>query len=85
MGNLKKKNAITKHIKKKPSVLIRVIKKNKNSLKESRERERERERVFTVFVQEKYGLNGRNNIKFTQIKWEEEESSYRKEKRIKEV
>ena len=42
MGNLKKKkNAITKHIKKKPSVLIRVIKKNKNSLKESRERERE--------------------------------------------
>ena len=56
---------------------------NKNSPKERRERERER--ALIVFVWDKYGLNGRNNIKFRQIKWEEEESSYRKEKRIKEV
>ena len=28
---------------------------------------------------------GRNDIKFIQIKWEEEESSYKKEKMMKEV
>ena len=32
------------------------------------ERERERERVLRVFVWEKYELNGRNDIKFIQIK-----------------
>ena len=49
MGYLKKKNThtIPKNIlKKKPSTLIRVTRKNKNSPKESRERERER--VLTV-------------------------------------
>ena len=34
-----------------------------------------------VFVWSKYGLNERNEIKFIQIKWEEEESSYKKENR----
>ena len=56
---------------------------NKNSPKERRERERER--ALIVFVWDKYGLNGGNDIKFTQIKWEEEESSYKKEKMMKEV
>ena len=38
--------------KKKPSTLIRVIRKNKNSPKESkeREREREREREYSQFL-----------------------------------
>ena len=39
-------------LKKKPSILIRVIKKNKKSPKESIERER----VLTVFVWEKYRM-----------------------------
>ena len=63
---MKKHNNKTRIKKKKSSILIRVIKKNKNSPKKSRERERER--VITSFVWEKYGLNGRNDIKFTQIK-----------------
>ena len=33
-----------------------------------RERERERERELTVILWEKYGLNGRNDIKFIQNK-----------------
>ena len=45
--------------KKKPSTLIRVIRKNKNPPKERRERE-----STHIFVWEKYGLNGRNDIKF---------------------
>ena len=40
---------------------------NKNTPKESKERERERESTHS-FVWEKYGLNGRNNIKFIQNK-----------------
>ena len=40
---MKKYNKKTHIKKKKSSILIRVIKKNKNSPKESRERERERE------------------------------------------
>ena len=89
MRNLKKKkkkNTIPKHIyiyiyifKKKPTILIRVIKKNKNS-------ERERESTHNFFFGGKnMDWNGRNDIKFIQIKWEEEESSYKKEKMIKEV
>ena len=49
---------IKKKKKKKPSTLIRVIRKNKI--------QRERERVLTFFVWEKYGLNERNDIKFIQ-------------------
>ena len=53
--------------KKYPSTLIRVIRNNKNSPK-GRERERERERVLIIFVWEKYGLIGGNDIKFIQNK-----------------
>ena len=53
--------------KKKSSTLVRVIRKNKNPPKE---RERERERILTIFLWEKYGLNGKNNIKFIQNKME---------------
>ena len=56
-----KKYNIKTYIKKKPSTLIRVIRKNKNP-----SRERERERALTVFSQEKYGLNERNDIEFIQ-------------------
>ena len=42
MGNYK--NTIPKHILKKSSTLIRVIRKNKNSPNKSKERERETER-----------------------------------------
>ena len=61
MGNLKKK--IPKHIfkNKKPSTLIRIIRKNKIH-------KRGRKRVFTIFLWEKYGLNGRNDIEFIQNK-----------------
>ena len=61
MRNWKKKIIIIpKHIyiyilKKKPSILIRVIKKNKNSLWE-REREREYSPFFFFFGDKKHGL-----------------------------
>ena len=50
---MKKHNNKTHIKKKKSSILIRVIKKNKNSPKESRERERERERESSQFLYEK--------------------------------
>ena len=53
-----RKQIFIKKKKKKPSTLIRVIRKNKI--------QRERERVLTFFVWEKYGLNERNDIKFIQ-------------------
>ena len=61
------------HFFKQPSILIKIIKKNKNS-----PRERERERAHS-FVWEKYGLNRENDIKFIKIKQVEEESKYKKD------
>ena len=43
------------------NTLIKVIKKRAKI-------QQERERVLIVFLWEKYGLNGRNDIKFIQIK-----------------
>ena len=54
--------------------LIRVIKKNKNSPKESRERE-----STHSFVWEKYGLNGKMISNLYKIKLVEEEPKYKKE------
>ena len=89
MGNLK--NTIPKHIffiiiikKKTPPTLIRVIRKNKNP-----EREREREIVLTVFFFFLVGKNmnwmGEIISNLYKIKWEEEESNYKKEERMKVV
>ena len=89
MGNLK--NTIPKHIffiiiiiKNPPPTLIRVIRKNKNP-----EREREREIVLTVFFFFFVGKNmnwmGEIISNLDKIKWEEEESKYKKEKMMKEV
>ena len=55
MGNLKTQYHNT--LKKKPSTLIKGIRKNKNL---------ERERLLIVFSWEKYGLNERNDIEFIQ-------------------
>ena len=79
MGNLKKK--IPKHIfkYKKPSTLIRIIRKNKNP------QERERERVFTIFCGENMDWIEEMISNLYKIKWGEEESEYNIEKMIKEV
>ena len=65
-------NKIPKHIFdiffKKIINLSQSYKKEQKSPK--RERERERERILTIFLWEKYGLNGKNNIKFIQNKME---------------
>ena len=76
----KKKTTIPKHILKKPSTLIRFIKNNKNSPKESRERERERERerVLTVLCGKKIDWMEKW-YQIYKIKWVEEESKYKKE------
>ena len=68
-----------KNLKKKLSTLIRVIRKNKNSL---REREREIERVSThSFVWEKYELNEKTISNLYKIKWVEEEANYKKKRK----
>ena len=63
------------HIKKKPSTLIRVIRKNKNSPKKSRE-------STHSFMWEKYGLNRKTISNLYKIKWVEEESKYKKEEEV---
>ena len=92
MGNLK--NTIPKHIffiiiikKNPPSTLIRVTRKNKNP---ERERERERERdsthnFFFFFVRKYMNWMGEIISNLYKIKWEEEESKYKKEKMMKKV
>ena len=60
MGNLK--NTISNKYylkKKKPSTLIRVLRNNKNLLRES---------VLTIFLWEKYEWKERNDIEFIQNK-----------------
>ena len=87
MGNLK--NTIPKHI-----FFIIIIKKNPTNLNQSykeeqksREREREREIVLTnfFFVGKNMNWMGEMISNLYKIKWEEEESKYKKEKMMKEV
>ena len=61
-------NKIPKHI-------FNILKKKFINLSQSYKKEqkspkRERERILTIFLWEKYGLNGKNNIKFIQNKME---------------
>ena len=67
-----------KNFKKKLSTLIRVIRKNKNSLWE---RERERESTHS-FVWEKFRLNGKMISNLYKIKWVEEGQIVKKRKEV---
>ena len=58
---------------------------NKNTPKESRERERERERVLTVLCKKNMDWIVEMISNSYKIKWKEEDSKYRKKKKIKEV
>ena len=80
MGNFLKK--IPKHIfkYKKPSTLIRIIRKNKNP----QERERERE-YLQFFCGENMDWMEEMISNLYKIKWGEEESKYNTEKMMKEL
>ena len=58
---------------------------NKNTPKESRERERERERLLTVLCQKNIDWMVEMISNLYKIKWEEEESKYKKERMMREV
>ena len=60
---------------------------NKNTPKESRERERERERerVLTVLCEKNIDWIVEMISNSYKIKWKEEDSKYRKKKKMKEV
>ena len=79
MGNLKEKKP--KHIfkYKKPSTLIKIIRKNKNP------QEREKESIYNFFCGENMDWMEEMISNLYKIKWGEEESKYNIEKMMKEV